>query len=66
MGNRKSPCCSPIICASEKVVVWEVISSKGLIGPFFRSEVISAPRNLDILHIFVVVENALEDTVNTS
>lgn len=50
----------------QKVLVWAAISSKGIIGPFFRSETITASRYLDILREFVAVQTALDDTANTS
>ncbi|GBL80493.1 hypothetical protein AVEN_225200-1 [Araneus ventricosus] len=49
-----------------KVIVWDAISSRGLIGPFFRRQMITAAKHLHILHEFVATQNALEDYRNSS
>lgn len=49
-----------------KVMVWAAISSKGLIGPFFRTGTITALRYLEILREFVAIQNALDDAESTS
>ena len=65
MRNLKPPCCSPIILHPKKVMVRAAIFSKGLIGLFFRFEMVIAPRYLDILRKYVVIQNALEETAKT-
>ena len=47
-------------------MVRAAISSEELTGAFFRSEKITATRYLDNLCEFVAVQNALEDTANSS
>ena len=65
-GTENSHIVVPSFQHPKKVMVWVTFSFKGLIGPFFKSEIIPAPRYLGILLVFVAVQRALEDTANTS
>lgn len=65
-GTKNPHVAIPMSLYLQKVMIQVAISSKGLIGPFFRSKAITAPHYLDILREFVAVQNALENTANTS
>ncbi|GBN70396.1 hypothetical protein AVEN_55142-1 [Araneus ventricosus] len=45
-------------------MVWAVISSKGIIGPFFRKQPINAAKYLGILNEFVAIHYAVENHWN--
>ena len=66
MGNRKPPCCRPIVPKKINGSHNSAISSKRLIFSLFRSGMITATRYLDSFREFVAVKNVLEDTANTS
>ncbi|GBN33746.1 hypothetical protein AVEN_193045-1 [Araneus ventricosus] len=51
---------------SPKVMVWAAISSKGIIGPFFREQTINAAKYLGILDEFVSIHYGLDDHWNGS
>ncbi|GBM52615.1 hypothetical protein AVEN_16730-1 [Araneus ventricosus] len=46
---------------SPKVMIWAAISSKGIIGPFFREQTINVAKYLGILDEFVAIHYALDD-----
>ncbi|GBL73478.1 hypothetical protein AVEN_159474-1 [Araneus ventricosus] len=56
----------PSYLHSPKVMVWAPISSKGIIGPFFREQTINAAKYLGILDEFVAIHYALDDKWNAS
>ena len=47
-----------------KVMVWATISSRGLIKHFFRHKMITSQIYQDIIHEFVVIQNALDYSRN--
>lgn len=56
----------PASLHSPKIMVWAAVSSKGIIGPFFREQPINAVRYLGILEEFVTIHTALKDRSNAS
>ncbi|GBM41918.1 hypothetical protein AVEN_142896-1 [Araneus ventricosus] len=55
---------APSSLYSPKVMVWAAISSKGIIGQFFREQTINVAKHLGILDEFVVIHYTLDDHWN--
>ncbi|GBM60197.1 hypothetical protein AVEN_273508-1 [Araneus ventricosus] len=65
-GTENPHVALPSFLYSPKVMVWDAISSKGIIGPFFREQTINVAKYLGILDEFVAIHYALSDRWNAS
>ncbi|GBM61424.1 hypothetical protein AVEN_70781-1 [Araneus ventricosus] len=65
-GTENPHVAVPSSLYSPKVMVWDAISSIGIIGPFFREQTINVSKYLAILDEFVAIHYALSDRWNVS
>ncbi|GBM16147.1 hypothetical protein AVEN_163161-1 [Araneus ventricosus] len=65
-GTENPHVAVPSSLYSLKVMVWVAISSKGIIGPFFREQAINSEKYLGIMDEFVAIHYALDDHWNAS